>query len=99
MELLQSALGRLRIIAFLEGLSFIVLVGVAVPMKYMYGFEHATREIGMIHGILFMTYTYLLYPAKEKLNWSWKQTSMAFAASIIPLGTFVAEYRWFRKIA
>ena len=99
MELLQTTLGRLRIIAFLEGLSFMFLIGVAVPMKYMFGFEEATREIGMIHGLLFISYVYLLYMVKEKHHWTWKQTSVAFVAALLPLGTFIAEYGWFRKIS
>jgi len=98
MNLIKSPLGRLRIVAFLEGLSFIILIGIAVPLKYVYGFEHATQEVGMLHGILFLTYTVLLLPVKEDYNWNWSKTSVAFVASLLPLGTFVAEYRWFRKI-
>ena len=98
MKLLSDSLGRLRIIAFLEGLSFIVLIGIAVPLKYVFGYEHATQEVGMAHGLLFITYTLLLIPVRESKNWNKSQTALAFAASLLPFGTFVAEYHWFRKI-
>ncbi len=97
MKLLQSHLGRLRIVAFLEGLSFVLLVGIAMPMKYYMGMESATQDLGMAHGVLFMAYVYLVWPVRNELNWSWKTTLWVWVASIIPLGTFVAEYKLFRK--
>ncbi len=99
MDIIKSPLGRLRIVAFLEGLSFIILLGIAVPLKYLYGYAHATQEVGMLHGILFLAYIVLLVPVKENQDWNWSKTSMAFVASLLPLGTFVAEYHWFRKIS
>ena len=97
MKLLQSNLGRLRIIAFLEGLSFILLMGLAMPLKYYMGYEHATQGIGMIHGLLFILYVYLVFPAKSEYNWTWARTVILLIASVIPLGTFVAEYKVLRK--
>ena len=98
MNLIKTALGRFRLIALLEGISFIALLGIAVPLKHIYGYEEATQEVGMAHGVLFILYVVSLIPLKEKLNWTWNQTALAFAAAIFPFGTFVAEYRWFRKI-
>ena len=98
MKLLQSNLGRLQIVAFLEGVSFILLMGVAMPMKYYLGYEHATQGIGMIHGLLFIAYTIMIFPVKQDLNWGWFRTGLVFLASIVPLGTFVAEYKIFRKV-
>lgn len=96
MELLRSHLGRLRIVAFLEGLSFILLIGIAMPLKYYYGYEHATSQVGMIHGILFMAYVYLVFPVRGELNWSTARTALVLLASLVPFGTFVAEFKWFR---
>lgn len=84
--------------AILEGISFILLLGIAVPLKYVYGYTEATQEIGMIHGILFILYCVMIVPAREKFNWSLKQGFMAFAASLVPFGTFIADYTWFRHI-
>ncbi len=96
-DLLSSHLGRLRIIGFLEGLSFILLVGVAMPLKYLGGYQHATWDIGMIHGVLFITYLIAVIPAKISLNWNLTTTFWVMIASLLPFGTFVAEYRLFRK--
>lgn len=97
MELLYSHLGRLRIIGFLEGVSFIVLVGIGMPLKYFGGFENATWEIGMIHGALFISYVIAVIPVKFVLNWNLKTITLVLMASILPFGTFVAEYKLFRK--
>ena len=97
MELLYSHLGRLRIIGFLEGLSFILLVGVAMPLKYIGGYQHATWDIGMIHGVLFISYIIAVIPVKFELNWNLKTTFYVLLASLLPFGTFVAEYKIFRN--
>jgi integral membrane protein len=96
MELLYSHLGRLRIIGFLEGISFILLVGVAMPLKYIWGFQHATWDIGMIHGVLFIGYVIAVVPVKFALKWNFKTTFLVLLASLLPFGTFVAEYKLFR---
>lgn len=97
MELLYSHLGRLRIIGFLEGISFILLVGIAMPLKYIGGYQNATWDIGMIHGILFITYIVAVIPVKFSLNWNLKTTFLVLLASLLPFGTFIAEYKIFRK--
>lgn len=99
MDLLYSHLGRLRIIGFLEGISFILLVGIAMPLKYIGGFQHATWDIGMVHGVLFISYVIAVIPVKFALNWNFKTTFLVLLASLLPFGTFVAEYRLFRKYA
>lgn len=97
MELIYSHLGRLRIIGFLEGISFILLVGVAMPLKYIGGYQYATWDIGMIHGILFITYIIAVIPVKFALNWNIKTTFLVLLSSLLPFGTFVAEFKIFRK--
>lgn len=97
MELLYTHLGRLRIIGFLEGISFILLVGVAMPLKYIGGYQHATWDIGMVHGLLFISYIIAVIPVKFALNWNFKTTFLVLLASLLPFGTFVAEYKIFRK--
>jgi integral membrane protein len=52
--LIKSALGRLRIVAFLEGVSYLVLLGIAMPLKYIAGIPQAVRVVGMAHGVLFV---------------------------------------------
>ncbi len=97
MQLLYSNIGRLRLIGFLEGVSFILLMGIGMPLKYYGGYEHATKELGWIHGLLFVLYLITVFPAKETLKWSWTTTLLVCLASVIPFGTFIAEYVLFRK--
>lgn len=99
MTLLKSSLGRLRIVAFLEGLSFVLLVGIATPLKYYGGYPHATQELGMAHGVLFILYLVLALPVIIKYKWSAITSILVLLASLVPLGTFIAEYKLFRHEA
>lgn len=94
--MLKTDIGRLRIIAFLEGLSFLLLLFVAMPLKYYGGYTEATKELGMAHGVLFTMYVIAVFPAKEQKGWSWFTTLVVLAASVFPFGTFVADYKLFR---
>lgn len=95
--LLKSSLGRLRIIAFLEGISFLLLLGIAMPLKYMAGIPEGVRIIGMAHGVLFVLYVLLLLQVTIERNWTWKKALLAFIASFIPFGTFYADAKWFKE--
>lgn len=95
--MLKTDIGRLRVIAFLEGLSFLLLLFVAMPMKYYGGYEHATKELGMIHGGLFVTYVIAVFPARETEKWSVLTTLIVLAASVFPFGTFVVDRKIFKK--
>lgn len=97
MELLKTDIGRLRIIGFLEGVSFILLVGVGMPLKYYGGYIHATQDLGMAHGVLFILYIIAVFPAMKTYKWSWAITFFVLLASVFPLGTFIAEYKFFNK--
>jgi integral membrane protein len=97
MKLLNSHLGRLRLIGFLEGMSFLILMGIGMPLKYYGGYPHATQDIGMAHGVLFILYVILVFPVKNEYNWSIKTTALALLASVLPFGTFVADAKIFKK--
>lgn len=58
-QLLQTKVGRLRLIAFLEGISLLVLVLVAVPMKYVYGNPALTKFLGPVHGAIFLLFLFI----------------------------------------
>lgn len=93
----MTSLGQLRIIGFLEGLSFVMLLGIAMPLKYLYGIPEAVKAIGMIHGWLFVLYVVYVIHVKVKLKWSNKTTITALIASLIPFGTFYADVKIFRN--
>ncbi len=96
-ELLKSNLGRLRIIGFLEGISFLVLLGIAMPLKYMLGQPEAVRHVGMAHGLLFVLYVILVTLVMLDEKWNFKTTAIALLASLIPFGTFYVDAKYLRK--
>lgn len=91
MNLLATTLGRFRIIAFIEGVSFVVLLFIAMPLKYMMGMPEAVRITGMAHGILFVLFMILLLQASLEQGWKFKKIALLFLLSIVPFGTFWAE--------
>lgn len=82
-----------RIIAFLEGLSYLLLILIAVPVKYIFNSPSMVKYLGMPHGILFIMY--LLASALMKKNNKWVENNfiLVLIASIIPFGTFVVDYK------
>ncbi|WP_375418237.1 DUF3817 domain-containing protein [uncultured Hymenobacter sp.] len=96
LHLLQTALGRLRLVGFLEGVSFLVLLLIAMPLKYLAGQPAAVRMVGMAHGLLFVLYVFLLIQNTIEHGWSWRKAALGFVASLVPLGTFWADRRLFR---
>lgn len=97
MHFLTTQLGRLRLLAFVEGVSFLVILFVTMPLKYFYATPGPNKVIGMIHGLLFLLYILAVIQAKIEWNWSGRKTALALLASIIPFGTFWADARLFRQ--
>ena len=82
-----------RIIAFLEGLSYISLLFVAVPIKYITNDPSYVKMLGMPHGLLFIAYIILALVLIFYNNWVKKNLLWVLAASVIPFGTFVVDYK------
>ena len=95
--MLKSTIGRLRLLGILEGISFLILLGVCVPLKYGFGIEEPTKVVGLIHGILFIAYCLWVLMAAVEYKWSFKTSFYAFIASLLPFGTIVADKRIFKK--
>jgi integral membrane protein len=89
-ELLQTSLGRFRIVAFAEGVSYLLL-GITMPLKYMLEMPGPNYVVGMAHGFLFILYVGLLAYVAFRHRWSLLKTGLSFVASLIPFGTFIAE--------
>ncbi|SHJ15074.1 integral membrane protein [Hymenobacter daecheongensis DSM 21074] len=94
--LLRTSLGRLRAVGFLEGVSFLVLLGIAMPLKYAAGLPEAVRVVGMAHGVLFVLYVLLVVQVSLELGWSWRKALLALVVSVVPFGTFWAEKKLFQ---
>jgi len=86
-----------RVIAFLEGISYVALIFIAVPVKYWMGNEQYVKLIGMPHGVLFITYIFLALLFKKQENWNFKIFSIIILASILPFGTFYVDTKYFSK--
>lgn len=87
----MSALRSLRVVAFWEGISFLVLLGVAMPLKYLFQMPLAVRIVGMAHGVLFVAFLACLAWAATARSWGVGRCAAAFFASIVPGGTFWLE--------
>lgn len=92
---LATPLGRFRIVAFWEGLSYLLLLLVAMPLKYGLGMDLAVRAVGMAHGILFIAYLITLALTARTLGP--RRVVVALIASILPGGTFWQESSLQRK--
>lgn len=87
----NTPLGRFRLAGISEGISFIVLLFVAMPLKYMGDMPEAVKYVGWAHGLLFVLYILALMTVKFTVDWSFKKTTIAFLASLIPFGTFIMD--------
>jgi len=88
----------LRITALLEGISFLILLLIAMPLKYVWDFPAAVRFVGMAHGILFVAYIYVVLAAWQKFNMNARAVLISLAGGFLPLGTFYADYCYFKNL-
>jgi integral membrane protein len=96
--MLKTALSRFRIISIIEGLSYLILLFIAMPIKYIADNPYPVKIVGMTHGILFIIFIIFLYEAMKKYNWNIRFTIELFIYSIIPFGLFFIE-RKIKKLA
>lgn len=96
-NLLATDLGRFRLLAFAEGLSFLIVLFVTMPLKYYFDQPQPNKIIGMLHGILFVGYCFYVLRLKWSLNWSWGKAVLLWLASVVPFGTFIADWKLLRE--
>ena len=95
----MTVLRQLRLVALLEGWSFLALLFIAMPLKYLAGLPLAVRIMGSVHGLLFLMFMAALYRAARKRDWPLRRSLLAFVASIVPFGTFLFDRSLRREIA
>tara|TARA_B100001027_G_scaffold196594_1_gene153555 strand:+ start:1016 stop:1300 length:285 start_codon:yes stop_codon:yes gene_type:complete len=88
----------LRILGNIEGVSYLLLLGVAMPMKYYFEMPMAVKIVGMTHGVLFVAYCVLLALCLKRFNWTLKFGAYLFIATLIPFGTFVTDRKLRDKV-
>ena len=86
-----------RLITLLEGSSYLLLLFVAVPLKYLMGDESYVKLLGMPHGVLFIAYIILSFVMRKKMNWNTTCFIIILLASIIPFGTFYVDKKYLSK--
>lgn len=98
-RLFKSQLGRLRIISYLEGMSLLVLLFVAVPLKYYWHEPAWVKTVGPIHGALFIWFIFSTLSLAIEEQWKFRDTTWkVLIACMIPFGTFYIEKHLLRKI-
>ncbi|MCW8821299.1 MAG: DUF3817 domain-containing protein [Sulfurovum sp.] len=87
----MSELQKFRFINKIEGISFLILLFIAMPMKYSFGYPMATKVVGMLHGLLVFAFIYQIIEAKKEAGFTLKETALYSVLSLIPFGSFYTD--------
>ena len=85
-----------RVVSFLEGTSYLLLLFIAVPIKYWMNDPQYVKLLGMPHGLLFVAYLVLAFLLKSEMKWNTKTFGIVLLASILPFGTFYVDKKYLR---
>ncbi|HET8885131.1 MAG TPA: DUF3817 domain-containing protein [Salinimicrobium sp.] len=91
---LNNQIKLFKIISILEGTSFLLLLLVAMPLKYIWEMPKMVEIVGMAHGILFVAYLVGALLLFKPLNWTMKTLFIVGFASVLPLGPFYVEKKY-----
>jgi integral membrane protein len=97
LDLTKTSLGRLRIIAFTEGVSYLILLFVAMPLKHFWGQPTAVKSFGLVHGLLFVLYILYVVLCKIEYRWTLKKILILLGISVIPFGNFYADKHYLQS--
>jgi integral membrane protein len=86
-----------RTVSISEGLSLLLLLAIAMPIKYIFNEPMLVKIIGMIHGILFIVYVLFALFLKKRQRWSFLELTIILTASIIPFGTFYVDRKFLKN--
>lgn len=90
-NMLRTPIGRLRLTGMIEGVSFLVLLAIAMPLKYLADMPMAVTWVGWAHGVLFVAFCYALWQAHRTAGWGLVRSGVVFAAALIPFGPFLID--------
>lgn len=91
-------LNRFRIVSITEGISMIILVFIAMPLKWVFELPTMVTYVGWIHGVLFIAYIFILFPTSRKLRWPFVRAVFALVAAILPFGPFLFDRKLKKEI-
>ena len=91
---LETQVKIFKWVSILEGISFLVLLLIAMPLKYIWDAPQMVQSVGMAHGILFVVYIFGALLLFKPLEWSYKTLFIVCASSVLPLGPFYVEKKY-----
>lgn len=93
-----ASLKALRAIGLFEGLSFLILLGYAMPLKYIWNDPLAVQQVGMAHGVLWILYLGLAGICQLQGFWTTRTSALLVLASLLPAGPFIADFKLLRTV-
>jgi integral membrane protein len=93
----KTAIGRFRVIAVCEGISFLILLSIAMPLKYLADQPQYVLFVGWLHGFLFVMYMISGLNVKTTHKWKMSKTLLAVVVSVIPFGPFILDRKILRN--
>jgi integral membrane protein len=87
----EKNLKILRIVGIIEGISYLTLFGITMPLKYMMGMKEPNYIVGLLHGVLFVGYVFLTYLVYKQYSIGIKKALLLLISSLLPFGTFVSD--------
>lgn len=89
--MLATPIGRVRLVGLLEGVSFVLLLFVAMPLKYLFGRPEAVHVVGLAHGVLFILYLAVWFQAVVLVRWPRKRAIQVLGCALVPFGPFFID--------
>lgn len=89
-------LKNFKIIAFLEGVSYLVLLGIGTPLKHFFENDIIVKKLGMPHGFLFVAYIIMAILLKSEQKWNTKEFAIILICSVLPFGTFYVDKKFIK---
>jgi integral membrane protein len=84
----NGTIGQFRLLGIMEGISYIILLFIAMPLKYYANLPNAVKYVGWAHGVLFVAFGLFLIKVWVQYRWSFGKATLAFVTSLVPFGTF-----------
>ena len=91
---MEKSIKTFKVVSVLEALSFLLLLGVAMPLKYIWDMPEMVKHVGMAHGVLFMLYIAMAIYISTLLKWNGKTLIIVILCSVLPFGPFYADKKY-----
>ena len=93
-DCMENSIKTFKFISLLEGISFLVLLGIAMPLKYIWHIDLMVKYVGWAHGLLFVLYIGGALYMFKLLKWTYLELLIVVMCSVLPFGPFYAERKY-----